>query len=220
MNLIAPSILSCDFSRIGEEVESCLNSGADLLHVDVMDGIFVRNITIGPPVVKAIRKCTPLKLDVHLMIDRPLRYIPEFLDAGSDIITFHAEADSPADEVIDLIKKAGKTAGMAVSPNTPIDTVLPYLDRLGLVLIMSVEPGFGGQSFMPSVLPKVTALKEEIERRGLNIDIEIDGGINDETTAQAKKAGANVFVSGSYIFKSEDRKAAIEKLRSIANGFD
>jgi len=109
---------------------------------------------------------------------------------------------------------------MAVSPNTPIDTVLPYLDRLGLVLIMSVEPGFGGQSFMPSVLPKVTALKEEIERRGLNIDIEIDGGINDETIAQAKKAGANVFVSGSYIFKSEDRKAAIEKLRSIANGFD
>ena len=218
MNLIAPSILSCDFSKIGEEVESCQKAGADLLHVDVMDGCFVRNITIGPPVVKAIRACTPLTLDVHLMIDKPLRYIPQFLDAGADIITFHVEAGSPVDEVISLIKKASKTAGIAISPNTPYEVVLPYLNEIGMVLVMSVEPGFGGQCFCPFVLPKVEALRAEIENRGLNVAIEIDGGINDETIADAKKAGANVFVSGSFIFKSNDRKAAIEKLRAIANG--
>lgn len=216
MMKISPSILSCDYGKIAEELKDMEACGADYMHIDVMDGHFVPNITLGAPVVKCIKKATDVPFDVHLMISEPLKYIDDFAAAGADIITFHTECDSPIGDTIDKILSHGIKASLTVKPATPVEEILPYLDRLSMVLIMTVEPGFGGQSFMEDMMPKVSKLREEINRRGLNCEIEVDGGINEKTIVIAAKAGADVFVSGNAIFSSPDRKAAIEKFKAIA----
>ena len=186
---ISPSILSSDYGNLESELKKMEECGADMIHVDVMDGHFVPNITLGAPIVKCIRKATKLTFDVHLMISDPYKYVPDFAKAGSDIITFHTESDSDTEKTIDEILSLGKKAGLSVKPGTPIEEIYPYLDKLSLVLIMTVEPGFGGQSFMEDMMPKVTAVKNEIERRGLkDIDIEVDGGINKDTICSRKRA--------------------------------
>lgn len=213
---ISPSILSCDYSKMGEEFVKMKQCGADWLHIDVMDGHFVPNITLGAPIVKCMRKHSDLVFDVHLMISDPLKYIPDFIRAGADVICFHVESDSPIEETIELIRSSGKIAALAVKPGTPVEKVFPYLNHLGMVLIMTVEPGFGGQSFMADMMPKITALRCECERRGLDMDIQVDGGISPETVETAAKAGANVLVAGSAIFGSDDPKETISLLRSKA----
>ena len=213
MLLISPSILASDFSRLGEESAAVAAAGADLLHIDVMDGHFVPNITLGIPVVKSLRKATEIPFDLHLMISEPLRYIPAFADAGADYITVHAESDGSTEEAVALIRSLGKKAGVSVKPGTPAEEVFPYLDRLDMVLVMTVEPGFGGQSFMFDMLPKIRRIREECARRGLSTLIEVDGGITRETIPLAAEAGADVFVAGSFVFGAADRAAAIRQLR-------
>lgn len=214
---ISPSILSSDYGKLDKELKRMQDCGADMLHIDVMDGHFVPNITLGAPIVKCIRKSSTLPFDVHLMISDPYKYIPDFVKAGSDIITFHIESDSDTEKTIDLITASGKKAGLSVKPNTPVEEVFPYLDKLSMVLVMTVEPGFGGQSFMEDVMPKIRALKAEIKKRGLDIDIQVDGGINSETISIAAKAGANVFVSGNAIFSSADPEATIRDFKMKAS---
>ena len=210
---ISPSILACDFARLGEEIESIRLGGAEMAHLDVMDGIFVTNISFGLPVIESIRKSTSMFLDVHLMITQPERYIERFIDAGADLVTFHLEATDCPGECIEMIKKRGKKAAISVKPNTPIETVYPYLDRCDMILVMTVEPGYGGQALIPECLEKVRKLKAEMDNRGLGIDIQVDGGINEKNAQDAKLAGANVLVAGSAVFKHEDRKSAMDKLR-------
>jgi ribulose-phosphate 3-epimerase len=206
---VAPSILSADFRCLAEEIRKVEAAGADLIHVDVMDGHFVPNITIGPLVVKACRQATKLPLDVHLMIESPDRYIPDFARAGADIITVHVEASKNLDEDIELIKQNGVRPGVVVNPATPVESVFHVLDKVGMVLLMTVNPGFEGQKFMPEVLGKIRELKKNMERRALNVDIEVDGGINLETAKEVVKAGANVLVAGSAIFYASDYQKAI-----------
>ncbi len=214
---ISPSILSSDYGKLSSELKRMEDCGADMLHIDVMDGHFVPNITLGAPIVKCIRKSSSLPFDVHLMISDPYKYIPDFVKAGSDIITFHVESDSDIEKTIDLILASGKKAGLSVKPKTPIETVYPYLDKLSMVLVMTVEPGFGGQSFMEDMMPKVSAVKAEIKRKGLDIDIQVDGGINKDTISVAAKAGANVFVSGNAIFSSDDAAKTIADFKAKAS---
>ena len=216
MMKISPSILSCDYGKIAEELKDMELAGADYMHIDVMDGHFVPNLTLGAPVIKCIRKATDVPFDVHLMISDPLRYIDDFCDAGADIITFHTECDSPIGETIDKILSHGVKASLTVKPKTPVEDIFPYLDKLSMVLVMTVEPGFGGQSFMEDMMAKVSALRNEINARGLDCEIEVDGGINEKTIAVAAAAGADVFVSGNALFSSADRKAAVEKFKAIA----
>ena len=211
---ISPSILSCDYSKMGEEFKRMEECGADWLHIDVMDGHFVPNITLGAPIVKCMRKCSSLVFDVHLMISDPKKYIPDFVKAGADIITFHIESDSPAEETIDLIRSLGCKAALSVKPKTPVEVVFPYLEKLSMVLVMTVEPGFGGQSFMADMLDKVKVLRAECERRGLDTDIQVDGGINEQNAGLAVLSGANVLVAGSAVFGSKDAKATIASLKN------
>ena len=210
---ISPSILAGDFARLGEAARLCEASGADMLHIDVMDGHFVPNITIGAPVVKCLRKAAGLFFDVHLMISEPDRYIPDFAAAGADLITVHAESDGDTEKTVELIRSLGVKAAVALKPATPADTVFPYLDKLDMVLVMTVEPGFGGQSFMADQLPKIAAIRAECEKRGLDTDIQVDGGITDKTAPLVIEAGANVLVAGSYLFKAADMAEAIDRLR-------
>ena len=212
---ISPSILSADFSILGDEIKSLEKAGADLIHVDVMDGHFVQNITMGPPIIKMIRKCTKLPFDVHLMISPVEKYIKAFADAGSDIITIHPEATDNLKRAVSTIKSLGKKAGVSLNPKTPISALIDVINDIDLILIMSVNPGFAGQSFMSEVLPKVTELRKMINDKKLKIDIEIDGGINFETAPLAVKAGANILVSGTTIF-SGSLKDNIQKLRNCA----
>ena len=210
---ISPSILAGDFARLGEAAQLCERSGADWLHIDVMDGHFVPNITIGAPVVKCLRKATGLFFDVHLMISEPDRYIPDFAAAGADLITVHAESEGDTEKTVDLIRSLGVKAAVALKPATPAGTVFPYLDKLDMVLVMTVEPGFGGQSFMADQLPKIAAIRAECEKRGLDTDIQVDGGITDKTAPPVVEAGANVLVAGSYLFKAADMAEAIKALK-------
>jgi ribulose-phosphate 3-epimerase len=212
---ISPSILSADFSILGDEIKSLEQAGADLIHIDVMDGHFVPNITMGPPIIKMVRKCTKLPFDVHLMISPVEKYIKAFADAGSDIITIHPEATDNLKRAVGTIKSLGKKAGVSLNPKTPISALMDVINDIDLILIMSVNPGFAGQSFMSEVLPKVTELRKMINDKKLKIDIEIDGGINFETAPLAVKAGANILVSGTTIF-SGSLKENIQKLRNCA----
>jgi len=205
--LIAPSILSADFSRLGEEVKLVEDAGADWIHVDVMDGVFVPNITIGPLVVKAIRPLTKLLFDVHLMIDEPIRYIDQFASAGADLITFHIEACRQAERVIEKIRQKGKKVGISISPETPVSEIESVLDKVDLVLVMTVNPGFSGQSFMEECLEKIRVLKKNYSGY-----VQVDGGINEKTSSKAINAGSDVLVAGTAVFGEKDYAVAIKKL--------
>lgn len=209
---ISPSVLASDFANLESELKKCSDGGAELIHLDVMDGHFVPNISIGAPVIAALDKVCETPFDVHLMISDPLFYIDDFIKAGADIITFHIECESDIEKTIDKIVDAGCKAALAVKPNTPIDAVYPYLDKLSMVLVMTVEPGFGGQSFMESTMPKI----KELRAKCPDIDIQVDGGINADTVKIAGKAGANVFVAGSAVFKSDNPAATIKLLKENA----
>ncbi len=213
---ISPSILSADFSRLGEDVQAVDRAGADYIHIDVMDGHFVPNITIGPLVVEALRKVTDKPLDVHLMIENPDLYIADFAKAGADIITVHQEAVPHLHRTVQLIKSLGKKAGVSLNPATPVETLDIILDELDLVLIMSVNPGFGGQSFIPSALDKIRALRQRITARGLSTELEVDGGVKIDNIREVVAAGADVLVAGSAVFNTENYAATISALRKNA----
>ncbi len=210
---ISASVLGADLMNLSAECRRLEENGIDMLHFDVMDGHFVNNISFGLPVLQALNRNTDLFMDVHLMISEPLKYISEFVNAGSDMITFHIESDSDPDETIDTIKKFGIKAGISVKPATPLSTVLKYISKVDMVLIMTVEPGFGGQKFIPEMAEKVRFLREYITDNKLKTDIEVDGGINDKTADMIKKAGANILVSGSYLFNAPSMSEAVEKLK-------
>lgn len=210
--LIAPSILSADFAKLGSEIEDITEAGADWIHLDVMDGNFVPNITFGAPVIKMVRGFSNQPFDVHLMIDNPKRYIGDFLKAGADIISFHIEAESDVEGTIQAIVDGGAKPAIAVKPNTPIEAVYPYLDKLYMVLVMTVEPGFGGQSFMHDMLPKVKALKDHAP----DLLVQVDGGINLDTIGKAAEAGVDCFVAGTSVFKAENPEQMIFDLKCKA----
>lgn len=216
---IAPSILAADFCALGDEVDQIRAAGADYVHVDVMDGLFVPNISIGLPVVKALRARGPMFLDVHLMIDRPHRYVGRFCDAGADLVCFHAEADEPQDilAALDEIHAKGRKCGLAIKPKTPGSVLLPYLDRLDLALVMTVEPGFGGQSFMRDQLPKLRGVRALIDQMNPRCELEADGGVDPETAPLLADAGVDVLVAGSSVFGRPDRAGAIRALRLAAD---
>ncbi|MFH1243881.1 MAG: ribulose-phosphate 3-epimerase [Pseudomonadota bacterium] len=214
---ISPSILSADFTRLGEEIREVETAGADYIHIDVMDGHFVPNITVGPMIVKAARGITQLPLDVHLMISDPDQYIDDFAKAGAGILTVHIETLKHVHRTIQHIRDTGAMPGLALNPATPLDVLDYILDDLDMVLLMTVNPGFEGQRFIPEVIPKIKRLKEEIDRRGLNVDVEVDGGINPDVIGDVARAGANVFVAGSAIFYSKDYEQTIRLMREMAD---
>ncbi len=216
MKKIAPSILSADFSRLGDEVRAVAAAGADYIHLDVMDGHFVPNITIGPLLVEAVRKVTDLPLDVHLMIENPDLYIPDFANAGADIIVVHAEATNHLHRTVQLVKSFGKKAGVSLNPATSLHLLDYILEDLDLVLLMTVNPGFGGQSFIEACLPKIHALRAMLDKRGLEAELEVDGGVKIENIERISHAGADVFVAGSAVFGSKDYAATITELKKRA----
>lgn len=203
MNILSPSILSADFWKLGEQVKQVQDAGAKYLHIDVMDGLFVPSISFGMPVLKSIRKSTDMFLDVHLMIEKPERYVEEFADCGADMVNFHLEATEAAETAIDKIHAKGKKAGITIKPGTPIEAVEPYLEKADMVLVMTVEPGFGGQKLIPECLEKVKQLRRIVDERGLPTNIQVDGGINIENVSAAIEAGANVIVAGSALFRND-----------------
>ncbi len=211
---IAPSILSADFWKLGQEIAEVEDAGADMLHIDVMDGHFVPNITMGPPIVNSIKKKARIPLDVHLMIENPEKYITDFVDAGSDILTVHVETCSHLEGVVSSIKRLGVKGGVVLNPATPLIFLDHILEQVDMVLLMSVNPGFGGQQFLPSVLPKIEKLREKMDNAGLNTDIQVDGGINPSNCGSVVEAGANVLVAGSSVFHSTNYKETIAELRS------
>lgn len=210
---ISPSVLASDLSNLAAAVVELENAGAEMAHLDVMDGMFVPNMSFGMPVIEAMRNKSKIVFDVHLMIVEPERYADRFIDAGADILTFHYEACKDSGALLDAIRARGVKAALSIKPKTKAEEIFPLLDKCDMVLVMTVEPGYGGQSFMPDMLPKIKAIREEATRRGLNIDIQVDGGINPETAKLCREAGANVLVAGSSVFKAQDRKAAIDALR-------
>ena len=212
---VSPSILTCDYAHLEREMGFVKESGADMVHLDVMDGVFVPNLSFGPPVIAALRPVSGLPFDVHLMMQHPLRLIGAFADAGADIINFHVECASPIQETLDAIKAKGKKAALTLKPATPAEAVFPFLDQLGMVLVMTVEPGFGGQKFMEDMLPKIALLRREIDRRGLQVDIEVDGGVGAATAPLTARAGANVAVVGSALFGAADPQALVKELQSL-----
>ncbi|MDD2418396.1 MAG: ribulose-phosphate 3-epimerase [Oscillospiraceae bacterium] len=212
---VSPSILTCDFAHLADGIAFVERTGADMLHLDVMDGVFVSNMSFGPPIIKCLRPLTRMTFDVHLMMKYPDRLIRDFSDAGADIINIHLECDSPIDKTIEHIRTLGKTAGLTLKPSTPAQAVFPYIDKVGLILVMTVEPGFGGQSFMQDMMPKVTAIKNEIDRRGLSVILQVDGGINADTAVIAAKAGADTAVVGSALFTSADPTALTHQIQAI-----
>lgn len=213
---IAPSMLASDFSNLQSELNKCAKIGAHLIHLDVMDGHFVPNITFGPPLIARLKQVCTVPFDVHLMISDPLRYAESFVQAGADIVVFHLEADSDTQATIDKIRSLGCKAGIAVKPNTPVELVYPYLSALSMVLIMTVEPGFGGQSFLVDMMPKVRTLRAYCDEHDIQIDIQVDGGIAPDTIGIASKNGANVFVAGSSIFNAADPQNTINTLIKVA----
>lgn len=213
---IAPSLLASDFSRLGEEIEKVEKAGADYIHIDVMDGLFVPNITVGPPVIAALRKVTNLPFDVHLMIENAERYIDDFIDAGADIVSVHAEANSHLSRVVQKIKLRGKKASVVLNPATPLSSLEWILNDIDMVLLMTVNPGFGGQTYIEWVTEKIRDLRKLVSAKGINIDIEVDGGIELSNVYKVTEAGANVIVAGSAIFNSPDVSDAIRKLRERA----
>jgi len=211
MKKIAPSVLSADFSRLGEEIRAVEKAGADLIHLDIMDGHFVPNITAGPILVEAARKVTKLPLDVHLMIENPEKYIPDFAEAGADSITIHVE--TAGKKALQLIRKCGAKPAIALNPETPLSKVIPFLSNVQMVLVMTVHPGFGGQKFIASCLQKVSRLRKIIDRKSLTVEIEVDGGINTDNISDVSDAGATIFVAGSAIFKSPDYRTTIRLMK-------
>jgi ribulose-phosphate 3-epimerase len=218
MKLIAPSILSADFSKLGEEIRAVEDAGANLIHIDVMDGHFVPNITIGPMIVQASKKITSLPLDVHLMIENPDFFIPDFINSGADIISVHVEACIHLHRTVQLIKESGIKAGVVLNPSTPLSTIEWIIEDLDYVVLMSVNPGFGGQTFIPNTLDKIKTLRKMINDRGLSILIEIDGGVNNKTIASVSNAGADVFVAGSAVFGSDNYRQTLDGFRNIIDG--
>lgn len=215
MTILAPSMLSADFKELGKEIRVIEENGAKYLHFDVMDGIFVPSISFGMPVLKSIRSGTDLVCDVHLMITEPIRYVEDFAKAGADLITIHLEACEDVDATIDKIKACGCKVGISIKPNTPVSALQPYLDQVDMILIMSVEPGFGGQKFIPSSLEKISETRAMIDASGLNIDIQVDGGIYTHNVEEVLKAGANIIVAGSAVFNGDTKQNTIDMMEIL-----
>ena len=207
-------MLACDFAHMGEDAELMAKAGVDALHLDVMDGVFVPNISFGTPLIESLRRVSNIPFDVHLMIVEPERYIERFIDAGADWVTVHVEACADVTVALDTIRLRGKRVGLSLKPNTPIESILPYLDKCDYILVMTVEPGYGGQALIPAVLDKIKALRAEIDRRKLALDIEVDGGVNMKTAHDVIAAGANILVAGSAVFGAENPAEAVELLRN------
>ena len=212
---VSPSILTCDFAHAADEVRFVADSGADMVHLDVMDGVFVPNLSFGPPVIAALRPHTDLFFDVHLMMQHPRRLLPAFAKAGADLINIHLECADPIRETLEDIRALGKQAAITLKPATPAEEAFPYLEMVDMVLVMTVEPGFGGQSFMADMMPKVTALRQEIDRRGLSVSIQVDGGIGAATAPIAAAAGADVAVMGSAVFNASDPRALVAAVQAL-----